>query len=176
MTSSLSWRSGWRSCAQDKLLEVMAGDAHQLRHRDDPEMGFCSGIENYPAIWPAASRRSPLRLIDYFPDDFLLIVDESQTIPQVRGMYNGTGPVGDTGGLASGCPPPGQPPSPVRRVRTIVHQVIYTSATPASYELQRSSSGGADHPSHRTGGPEVVVRRRGQIDDLVGEISAGRPR
>ncbi|MGI6208031.1 MAG: excinuclease ABC subunit UvrB [Anaerolineae bacterium] len=165
--------------AQDKLLE-----AQRLEMRTNydiemiREMGFCSGIENYSrhlARRKAGDR--PWCLIDYFPDDFLLIVDESHmTIPQVRGMYNGDRARKETLVDYGFRLPSALDNRPLRfdEFESIVHQVIYTSATPASYELQRSSQV-VEQIIRPTGlvDPEVVVRpTRGQIDDLVGEIRA----
>ncbi len=163
--------------AEDKLVEAQR---LEMRTRYDiemiQEMGFCSGIENYSrhlSRRPEGER--PWCLLDYFPDDFLLIVDESHmTIPQVRGMYNGDRSrkqvLVDYGFRL----PSALDNRPLRfeEFESLVHQVIYTSATPSAYELQRSAQV-VEQIIRPTGliDPDVVVRpTRNQIDDLIGEI------
>ncbi|NPV07449.1 MAG: excinuclease ABC subunit UvrB [Anaerolineae bacterium] len=162
---------------QDKLLEAQR---LEMRTRYDiemiREMGYCSGIENYSRH---LARRKPgdrpWCLIDYFPDDYLLIVDESHmTIPQIRGMYNGDRSrkevLVDYGfRLPSALD---NRPLKFEEFEQVVKQVIYTSATPGPYELQRSQQV-VEQIIRPTGlvDPEVVVRpTQGQIDDLIGEI------
>jgi excinuclease ABC subunit B len=146
------------------------------------ELGFCSGIENYSG--PLSRRPSgsaPFTLLDYFPDDFLLVVDESHvTIPQVRGMY-----AGDRSRKSSlieyGFRLPSafdNRPLNFDEFRDRLNQVIYVSATPAPYERERSGQV-VEQVIRPTGlvDPEVVVRPvKGQIDDLLAEINerAGR--
>jgi excinuclease ABC subunit B len=146
------------------------------------ELGFCSGIENYSRV---LSRRPPgsvpFTLLDYFPGDFLLVIDESHvTVPQVRGMYHG-----DRSRKATlidyGFRLPSaydNRPLNFDEFNGKLNQIIYVSATPAPYERERSGQV-VEQVIRPTGlvDPEVVVRPvRGQIDDLLGEINerAGR--
>lgn len=140
------------------------------------EMGFCQGIENYSRILsgrPAGSR--PFTLIDYFPDDFLLVVDESHvTLPQVRGMYGGdrsrkTTLVDYGFRLPSAMD---NRPLNFEEFESVINDVLYVSATPAAYELERSEHV-AQQIIRPTGllDPKLSVRPiKGQIDDLYGEI------
>ena len=162
---------------QGKLLEAQR---LEQRTRYDVEMmrevGYCSGIENYSrplSLRPAGSR--PWTLLDYFPPDWLLIVDESHmTIPQVRGMYNGDrarkGVLVDYGFRL----PSALDNRPLRfdEFEATLNDVIYTSATPGPYELQHSSQV-VEQIIRPTGliDPEVEIRpTKGQVDDLVAEI------
>lgn len=140
------------------------------------EMGFCQGIENYSRILsgrPAGSR--PFTLIDYFPDDFLLVVDESHvTLPQVRGMYGGdrsrkTTLVDYGFRLPSAMD---NRPLNFNEFESVVNDILYVSATPAAYELERSQVV-AQQIIRPTGllDPKISVRPiKGQIDDLYAEI------
>jgi len=162
---------------QDKLLEAQR---LEQRTRYDIELlrevGFCSGIENYSrplALRPAGSR--PWTLLDYFPADWLLIVDESHmTIPQVHGMYNGDRArkqvLVDYGFRL----PSALDNRPLRfdEWEATVKQAIYTSATPGPYELGRSAQV-VEQIIRPTGlvDPQVAIRpTKGQVDNLVGEI------
>jgi excinuclease ABC subunit B len=140
------------------------------------EVGYCSGIENYTrhlSRLPPGSR--PWVLLDYFPEDFLMIVDESHmTIPQVRGMYKGDRArkqvLVDYGFRL----PSAMDNRPLRfdEFEQIVNQVIYTSATPRTYEIEQSAQI-VEQIIRPTGlvDPQVHVRpSKGQIDDLLGEI------
>jgi len=163
--------------AQEKLLEAQRleqrtfYDLEMLR-----EVGYCSGIENYSRHLdqrPAGS--APWTLIDYFPPDFLMIIDEGHmTIPQVRGMYAGDlsrkGTLVDFGFRL----PSAQDNRPLSfdEFETRVGQVIYTSATPGPYELEKAAQV-VEQIIRPTGlvDPEVEIRPvEGQIDNLVGEI------
>ncbi len=140
------------------------------------EMGFCQGIENYSRILsgrPVGSR--PFTLIDYFPDDFLMVIDESHvTLPQVRGMFGGdrsrkTTLVDYGFRLPSAMD---NRPLNFEEFESVINDVLYVSATPAAYELERSSVV-AQQIIRPTGllDPKLSVRPiRGQIDDLYGEI------
>lgn len=163
---------------EGKLLEAQrlkqrtTYDIEMLR-----EMGYCPGIENYSA--PLEGRKHgqpPHTLLDFFPDDFLIVVDESHvTMPQVRGMYNGDlarkQVLVDYGfRLPSAVD---NRPLKLNEFEQHVHQIIYMSATPGPYELDRT-----DHVAEQiirpTGllDPEIEVRPvMGQMDDLVGEIN-----
>jgi excinuclease ABC subunit B len=140
------------------------------------EVGYCSGIENYSRhLDQRPSGSSPWTLIDYFPPDFLLIVDESHmTIPQVRGMYAGDRSRKETL-VEYGFRLPSaldNRPLSFDEFETRIGQVIYTSATPGPYELEKASQV-VEQIIRPTGlvDPMVEVRPvEGQIDDLVGEI------
>ena len=164
--------------SEDKLLEAQRiaertnFDVEMMR-----ETGFCSGIENYSRhLVGSAPGQPPCTLLDYFPDDFLIIVDESHiTLPQVRGMYFGDRSrkktLVDYGfRLPSALD---NRPLNFEEFETHINQMMFVSATPSTYE--------ADHELLRaeqiirpTGllDPEIFVRPvEGQIDDLVGEIN-----
>ena len=141
------------------------------------EIGYCSGIENYSRIISErAPGSAPMTLLDYFPKDFILFVDESHvTLPQVRAMY-----AGDHARKASlieyGFRLPSafdNRPLSFDEFNERIHQVIYVSATPSEYE--RSRSGQIVEQIIRPTGlldPKVIVRPvEGQIDDLIGEIN-----
>ena len=163
---------------QDLLVE-----AQRLRQRTEydlellMEMGFCKGIENYAR--PISGRMpgtSPDVLLDYFPQDFLLVVDESHvTLPQVRGMYAGDRSrkemlVNYGFRLPSAFD---NRPLNFEEFRQRLNQIIYVSATPADYELQQSSQT-VEMIIRPTGllDPAVEVRStKGQIDDLYQEIN-----
>ena len=163
----------------DKLLE-----AQRIRQRTQydlemlQEIGFCSGIENYSRVIAGrAPGPPPTTLLDYFPDDFILFVDESHvTLPQVRAMYNGDHArkksLVDYGfRLPSAYD---NRPLTFDEFTDRIHQAIYVSATPAEYERSRAGQI-AEQVIRPTGllDPEVFVRPiEGQIDDLIGEINA----
>lgn len=140
------------------------------------EIGFCQGIENYSRhISGRAPGSAPFTLLDYFPDDFLLVVDESHvTIPQVRAMYNGDHSrkesLVDYGfRLPSAFD---NRPLNFEEFNQKLNQVVYVSATPAEYERERSTQV-AEQIIRPTGllDPEIIVRPvKGQVDDLVSEI------
>ena len=162
----------------DKLLE-----AQRIRQRTlyDIEMmqeiGFCTGIENYSRVISGREPGSPpMTLLDYFPDDFLMFIDESHvTLPQVRAMY-----AGDRSRKESlveyGFRLPSafdNRPLNFEEFQSKLNQVIYVSATPGEYEQSRSSQT-AEQVIRPTGllDPEVLVRPiQGQIDDLMNEIN-----
>jgi len=140
------------------------------------EMGYCSGIENYSRHLDARNPgQPPSVLIDYFPSDFLLVIDEShQTVPQVRGMYHGdrsrkTTLVDYGFRLPSALD---NRPLTFGEFEERINQVIFTSATPGPYEA-RHSRRIVEQIIRPTGlvDPEVALRPvKGQIDDLLGEI------
>ena len=154
------------------------------------EVGYCSGIENYSRIFAGkAPGATPYTLLDYFPDDFLLFIDESHvTIPQVRGMYNGV-TVPQVRGMSGGDTarkknlvdygfrlPSAYDNRPLYfdEFRGKLNQIVYVSATPDEYELSRSSQV-AEQIIRPTGllDPTIDIRPiEGQIDDLIGEINA----
>ncbi|MBF0491739.1 MAG: excinuclease ABC subunit UvrB [Deltaproteobacteria bacterium] len=141
------------------------------------EIGFCKGIENYSRhLTGRAAGEPPPTLIDYFPKDFLMILDESHlTIPQVRGMYNGDQArkknLVDYGfRLPSALD---NRPLKFEEFEKLMHQVVYVSATPAEYELQHSEGEIVEQVIRPTGllDPLVEVRPANmQVDDLLEEI------
>lgn len=163
--------------AQGKLLEAQrleqrtTYDIEMMR-----EMGYCSGIENYSKYMDNRQMNRPFTLLDFFPKDFLLVVDESHvTMPQVRGMYNGDQArkqmLVDYGfRLKSALD---NRPLKLEEFEKLTNQIIYMSATPGDYEKKQT-----DHIVQQiirpTGllDPEIEVRPiMGQMDDLVGEIN-----
>ena len=142
------------------------------------EIGFCSGIENYSRIMSGRKPGSaPYTLLDYFPDDFLLFVDESHaTLPQVRAMYHGDA-ARKKSLIDNGFRLPSaydNRPLTFPEFQERIHQAIYVSATPAEYE--RSRAGQVVEQVIRPTGlvdPEIEIHPvEGQIDDLIGEINA----
>ncbi|MBW8349537.1 excinuclease ABC subunit UvrB [Bacillus sp. IITD106] len=164
--------------ANDKLLEAQR---LEQRTRYDlemmREMGFCSGIENYSrhlTLRPAGA--TPYTLLDYFPDDFQIIIDESHvTLPQIRGMYNGDQArkqvLVDHGfRLPSALD---NRPLKFEEFEKHIHQAIFVSATPGPYELEHTPKM-VEQIIRPTGllDPKIDVRPiEGQIDDLLGEIN-----
>ena len=161
-----------------KLLE-----AQRLRQRTEydvemiEELGYCTGIENYSRIISGREAGSPpFTLMDYFPDDFLLIVDESHvTLPQVRGMYAGDRARKETLVKYGFRLPSAFDNRPLNftEFEEHINQVIYVSATPGEYEKARSAQI-TEQLIRPTGllDPEVEIRpTEGQIDDLIGEIN-----
>ena len=163
--------------AQDKLLEAQRlaqrtnFDIEMLR-----ETGFCSGIENYSrhlAGRPAGS--TPYTLLDYFPDDFLTIVDESHmTIPQVRGMFNGDQSRKSVLVEYGFRLPSAKDNRPLnfKEFESKMHQMMFVSATPGPYEAEHSEHT-AEQIIRPTGllDPQVEIHPvEGQIDDLISRI------
>ncbi|OAO79996.1 Excinuclease ABC subunit B [Anoxybacillus flavithermus] len=162
---------------QGKLLEAQR---LEQRTRYDiemmKEMGFCSGIENYSrhlTLRPPGS--TPYTLLDYFPDDFLIVIDESHvTLPQIRGMYNGDKARKEVL-VEHGFRLPSaldNRPLTFEEFEQKVNQVIYVSATPGPYELEHCPEV-VEQIIRPTGllDPTIDVRPiAGQIDDLVDEI------
>ena len=162
--------------ANGKLLE-----AQRLEQRTNydiemmQEIGHCAGIENYSRhLEGRAAGEPPYTLIDYFPDDFITLIDESHvTIPQIRAMYGGDRSRKQTL-MEHGFRLPSAAdnrPLTFEEFEQKVGQVIYVSATPGPYELEHEQNR-AEQIIRPTGllDPEIVVRPiKGQIDDLVGE-------
>jgi excinuclease ABC subunit B len=165
--------------AQGKLLE-----SHRLRQRTQydmemlRELGFCSGIENYSRILDGrAPGERPYCLLDYFPDDFLCLIDEShQTVPQLGGMYEGDRSRKQTL-VDYGFRLPSaldNRPQTFQEFLQMTPQIVFMSATPGAYERTRSVRI-VEQIVRPTGivDPEVEVREtRNQIDDLMNEIRA----
>jgi excinuclease ABC subunit B len=163
---------------EGKLLE-----AQRLRMRTQydlemmAEVGYCNGIENYSGpIDGRASGEPPYTLLDYFPDDFLVVLDEShQAVPQLHGQYEGDRSRKDTL-IEHGFRLPSAAdnrPLQFDEFMERVGQVVFLSATPGSFELQHSSAV-VEQVVRPTGltDPEVVVKpTKGQIDDLIEQIN-----
>ncbi len=142
------------------------------------EVGYCSGIENYSRHMegrPAGSR--PSCLFDYFPDDFLLVIDESHvTVPQIRAMYNGDR-VRKKTLIEHGFRLPSaldNRPMTFQEWESALNQVIFVGATPGEYELEKSGGVIVEQIIRPTGllDPEIQVRPvKNQIDDLINEIN-----
>jgi len=163
--------------AQDKVLE-----AQRLKQRTNfdiemiREVGYCSGIENYSRIMDGREPGTPpMTLLDYFPDDFLLFIDESHvTLPQVRAMYAGDRSRKTTL-VEYGFRLPSafdNRPLKFEEFEEKINQVVFVSATPAKYELDHSAVV-AEQIIRPTGllDPEIIVHPvKGQIDDLYANI------
>ena len=163
--------------SQDKLVE-----AQRLRQRTNydiemiKEMGYCSGIENYSRILDGrAPGTPPQTLLDYFPDDYLMFIDESHvTLPQVRAMYAGDKSRKDNL-VEYGFRLPSaydNRPLQFKEFEDKINQVVFVSATPGQYEPDQSTNI-AEQIIRPTGliDPEIEIRPvKGQIDDLYGSI------
>ncbi|MDP1746090.1 MAG: excinuclease ABC subunit UvrB [Bacteroidota bacterium] len=141
------------------------------------ELGYCSGIENYSRYFDNRLPGSrPFCLLDYFPDDFLMVVDESHvTLPQIRAMYGGDRArkinLVDYGFRLPAAMD--NRPLKFEEFETMINQIIYVSATPAEYELQRSEGIIAEQVIRPTGLLDPIIEVRpsvNQIDDLLEEI------
>ncbi|MCU0456069.1 MAG: excinuclease ABC subunit UvrB [Bacteroidales bacterium] len=150
------------------------------------ELGYCSGIENYSRYFDGRkSGTRPFCLLDYFPDDFITIIDESHvSIPQIRGMYGGDHSRKQTL-VEFGFRLPAaldNRPMRIEEFESLTGQIIFVSATPADYELEKSEGVFVDQVIRPTGllDPPIEVRPSlNQIDNLMGEIrdrSANRER
>jgi excinuclease ABC subunit B len=164
--------------SQDKLLE-----AQRLKQRTNfdiemiKEVGYCSGIENYSRILDGRDPGTPPKtLMDYFPEDFLMFIDESHvTLPQVRAMYAGDRSRKETLVGYGFRLPSAFDNRPLRfeEFEKAVNQTLFVSATPAKYELEHSTNV-AQQIIRPTGllDPEIVVKPiKGQIDDLYANIN-----
>lgn len=163
--------------SDNKLLE-----AQRLEQRTNydletmEEMGYCSGIENYSRhLTGRKAGEAPYTLLDYFPDDFLIVIDESHvTLPQIRAMYAGDRSRKESL-VANGFRLPSafdNRPLRFEEFEQRINQIIYVSATPAKYELEHANQI-VEQIIRPTGllDPEIEVRPlEGQIDDLLGEI------
>lgn len=159
---------------KERLEQRTRYDVEALR-----EFGVCPGIENYSRhIDGRQPGERPYTLFDYFPDDFLLVVDESHvSLPQIRGMYNGDRARKETLVNYGFRLPSALDNRPLRfgEFEQMVNQAIYVSATPGDYELDKVNGEVIEQIIRPTGllDPEVEVRpTTGQIDDLVDEIKA----
>jgi excinuclease ABC subunit B len=166
--------------SQEKYLE-----AQRLEQRTKfdiemmKEIGYCSGIENYSVYMDGRTPGTrPYNLMDYFPKDFLTIIDESHaTIPQIRGMYNGDRSRKETL-VEYGFRLPSaldNRPMKFEEFEKMLNQVIFVSATPSDFELEKSGGVIVEQIIRPTGllDPAIEVRPiKGQIDDLIGEVRA----
>ncbi|CBL92069.1 UvrABC system protein B [Leuconostoc gasicomitatum] len=166
---------------EGKLIE-----AQRIKQRTEydlamlEEMGFVGGIENYSRWMDGRNPgEPPFTLLDFFPDDFLIVADESHvTMPQIRGMYNGDRARKETLVNYGFRLPSALDNRPLKlpEFEKHVNQIIYMSATPGDYELERVTDNHVAQQIIRPTGlldPEIEVRPvMGQIDDLVGEINA----
>jgi len=176
---------------RDELREQLGAleDAHKLLERQRLEqrtlydlemieqMGFCHGIENYSRhLTGRQPGEPPPTLLDYFPDDFLMILDEShQTVPQIGGMYRGDRARKNTL-VEHGFRLPSavdNRPLKFEEWEAHVHRIVYVSATPGDYELEQTGGVFVEQVIRPTGllDPEIHVRPvRQQVDDLLGQI------
>ena len=163
--------------AEDRLLEAQR---LEQRTRYDiemmQEMGYCSGIENYSRhMSERKAGEAPYTLIDYFPDDFLIMVDESHvTIPQVRAMYNGDRARKESLIEYGFRLPSALDNRPLKFDEFVerINQIVYVSATPGPYEMEVETNM-AEQIIRPTGllDPSIEIRPiKGQMDDLLGEI------
>lgn len=164
--------------SQNKLLEAQRLES---RTRFDIEMmreiGYCSGIENYSRhIARRKPGERPYTLIDFFPKDFLMIIDEShQTVPQIRGMYAGDRSRKETLVEYGFRLPSALDNRPLffEEFESLINQVIFVSATPAEYELEKSKGVVVEQVIRPTGlvDPKITVKPlTHQVDDLLEEI------
>lgn len=155
-----------------RLYERVSYDLEMIR-----EVGYCSGIENYSRYFDGREPgMRPFCLLDYFPKDFLTIIDESHvTVPQIRAMYGGdlsrkTNLVNYGFRLQAAID---NRPLKFEEFESLVNQTIFVSATPADYELNKCEGIVTEQIIRPTGllDPQIIVRpSRGQIDDLIEEI------
>ncbi|NOZ55935.1 MAG: excinuclease ABC subunit UvrB [Calditrichaeota bacterium] len=164
--------------SQGKLLEAQR---LEMRTNYDIEMmqelGYCPGIENYSRYLSGRKPgERPYTLLDYFPEDYLMIIDESHvTIPQIQGMYHGDRSRKETL-VEYGFRLPSaldNRPLNFEEFESLINQCIFVSATPGEYELKKSGGVVVEQIIRPTGlvDPEIVVKpTKGQIDDLIAEI------
>ena len=163
---------------EQRLRERTLYDIEMLK-----ETGFCHGVENYSRHLSLRNEgETPNCLIDFFPDDFLLVIDESHvTIPQVRGMYNGDRMRKQTLVDYGFRLPSALDNRPLKfdEFENKINQVIYVSATPGDYELELVNNNYIEQIIRPTGllDPTIDVRKtEGQIDDLISEINIRKER
>lgn len=158
---------------EQRLRERVNYDIEMLK-----ETGFCNGVENYSRhLALRGEGETPSTLMDFFPDDFLLVVDESHvTLPQVRGMYNGDRmrkqTLVDYGFRLSSALD--NRPLKYEEFEKKINQVIYVSATPGDYELEHTHNKYVEQIIRPTGllDPKIEVRQtEGQVDDIISEIN-----
>jgi excinuclease ABC subunit B len=172
VTQVENFRAAGKIEESERLKERINYDLEMIR-----ELGYCSGIENYSRYFDQRDPgQRPFCLIDYFPDDFLMVVDESHvTLPQVKGMYGGdrsrkTNLVDYGFRLQSAID---NRPLKFEEFESMLDQTIYISATPADYELEKSEGIVVEQVIRPTGllDPIIDVRKsKNQIDNLIEEI------
>jgi excinuclease ABC subunit B len=155
-----------------RLKERTEFDIEMMR-----ELGYCSGVENYSRYFDRRSRgQRPFCLIDYFPDDFLMVIDESHvTIPQVRAMWGGDRSRKENLVEYGFRLPSAMDNRPLKfdEFETMINQVIYVSATPADYELNQTQGEVVEQVIRPTGLLDPIIEVRpspNQIDDILEEI------
>lgn len=167
-----NFRKSGKILEAKRLEERTAYDLEMIR-----ELGYCSGIENYSRYFDMREPGSrPFCLLDYFPNDFLMIVDESHvTMPQIRAMYGGDRArklnLVDYGFRLQAAMD--NRPLKFEEFQTLIHQIVYVSATPADFELEESEGIVVEQLIRPTGllDPVIDVRpSENQIDDLIEEI------
>ncbi|MEK6599441.1 MAG: excinuclease ABC subunit UvrB [Deltaproteobacteria bacterium] len=164
--------------AENKLLEAQRLEQRTMFDLEMlEEMGYCSGIENYSRhLSGRLPGEPPYTLIDYFPEDFLLIIDESHiSIPQIGGMYHGDRSRKETLVGYGFRMPSALDNRPLKfdEFEKRVNQAIYVSATPAKYEMEKAKGAVVEQIIRPTGlmDPDIEVRpAKAQVDDLLGEI------
>ena len=164
--------------SQDRLLEAQRLSQRTLFDLEMmAELGYCNGIENYSRhLSGRAQGAPPPTLIDYFPKDFLMVIDEShQTVPQVHGMWGGDRSRKETL-VEYGFRLPSaidNRPLSFEEFESKLSQIIYVSATPGPYELEKTGGLYVEQVIRPTGliDPEIIIRPvKGQVDDLIGVI------
>lgn len=166
------FRQEGRSLEANRIRERTTFDLEMIK-----ELGYCSGIENYSRFFDRRTPGArPFCLIDYFPDDFLMIIDESHvTLPQIRGMWGGDRArkqmlVNYGFRLPSAID---NRPQSFEEFETLINQVVFVSATPSNYELEKTEGVVVEQVVRPTGllDPPIEVRPSlHQIDDLMAEI------
>ncbi|RNI26168.1 excinuclease ABC subunit UvrB [Rufibacter latericius] len=165
------------------LKEGRDNEAKRIKERTEfdlemiRELGYCSGIENYSRYFDRREPGArPFCLLDYFPDDFLMVIDESHaTLPQVRAMWGGDRSR-KTALVEYGFRLPAamdNRPLTFNEFESVMHQVIFVSATPGDYEIQKSEGVVVEQIIRPTGllDPEIEIRpSQNQIDDLLDEV------
>jgi len=166
-----SFRDGERLLEAQRLEQRTHYDIEMMR-----EIGYCSGIENYSRYFDGRQAgEPPFTLLDYFPDDFIVFIDEAHvTVPQIRAMYNGDYARKNSLVEFGFRLPSAYDNRPLKfhEFEQKVNQVIYVSATPGPYEMERASQV-VEQIIRPTGliDPEIIVKpATGQVDDLLGEI------
>ncbi|MFK4968097.1 excinuclease ABC subunit UvrB [Lactococcus garvieae] len=167
------FRSEGKFLEAQRLEQRTNYDIEMLR-----EMGYCNGVENYSRHMDGRSEgEPPFTLLDFFPDDFMIMIDESHmTMGQVKGMYNGDRARKDMLVNYGFRLPSALDNRPLRReeFESHVHQILYVSATPGDYEMEQTETI-VEQIIRPTGLLDPIVEVRpmmGQIDDLLGEINA----
>jgi len=164
--------------SQDRLLEAQRLSQRTLFDLEMmAELGYCNGIENYSRhLSGRAPGQPPPTLIDYFPKDFLMVIDEShQTVPQVRGMWGGDRSRKETL-VEYGFRLPSaidNRPLSFDEFESKLGQIIYVSATPGPYEMEKTGGLYVEQVIRPTGllDPQIIIRPvKGQVDDLIGVI------